>query len=65
MPDDKFFDTDVADEAKLTPQMMGRGAADGLQDAARSGDVDKLQRVLRQGGVSLNAKDAEGCTLLH
>merc|ERR1719353_553424 len=63
---DAFFDTDVANEAKIEAKVISaRQPADGLQDAAREGDMAKLQRVVRQGGTSLNSQDAEGSTLLH
>lgn len=71
----KYFDTDVAEESRArmyTDKLLSprRPAAAGqlgyaFQDAARRGDLEKVQQCVRQGAAELSQTDADGCTPLH
>lgn len=71
MKPDAFFDADVALEgdANMYTATSKKGLADVLsdvvQDAAKGGDLQKLQHCVRQAAVVLQQKDPDGCTALH
>jgi len=64
---DAFFDTDVGGDAGIKALVATDARkVDALQDAARNGEMMKLQQAVRQGGAAaLNSTDPDGCTLLH
>lgn len=70
---DAFFDADIAVEADarmytidMEPNRpLGDLLSDTIQDACRSGNLEKLQQCLRQARGGLQQKDPDGCTVLH